>query len=60
MPLPPYAPELNLMENVWDYLRANKLSACVRDTYDQIVSAYAEAWNWLLNGPKPYPDNWHP
>jgi hypothetical protein len=27
LPLPPYAPELNSMENVWDYLRANKLSA---------------------------------
>jgi hypothetical protein len=29
LPLPPYSPELNPMENVWDYLRANKLSACV-------------------------------
>jgi hypothetical protein len=24
LPLPPYAPELNPMENVWDYLRGNK------------------------------------
>ena len=23
LPLPAYAPELNPMENVWDYLRAN-------------------------------------
>jgi len=29
MPLPPYAPELNPMENVWDYLRGNKLSSLV-------------------------------
>ena len=27
--LPPYAPELNSMENVWEYLRGNKLSRLV-------------------------------
>jgi len=26
LPLPPYAPELNPMENIWDYLRGNKLA----------------------------------
>ena len=26
LPLPPYSPELNPMENIWDYLRGNKLS----------------------------------
>jgi transposase len=26
LPLPPYSPELNPMENGWDYLRGNKLS----------------------------------
>lgn len=31
--LPPYSPELNPMENVWDYLRQNKLCALVWDTY---------------------------
>ena len=25
LPIPPYSPELNPMENVWDYLRGNKL-----------------------------------
>jgi transposase len=43
MPLPPYAPELNRMENVWDYLRANKLSAGVWDTYEEIQQACADA-----------------
>jgi putative transposase len=46
--LPPYAPELNPMENVWAYLRANKLSASVWDTYDAILNACAEAWNWFV------------
>ena len=27
LPLPPYSPELNSMENVWDYLRANNISS---------------------------------
>jgi hypothetical protein len=29
LPLPAYAPELNPMENVWDYLRGNKLNSLV-------------------------------
>jgi hypothetical protein len=37
--LPPYSPELNPMENVWDYLRQNKLCAQVWDTYDDILEA---------------------
>jgi len=51
IPLPPYAPELNPMENVWEYLRANKLSGCVWDTYDEIVTACSDAWNWLIDDP---------
>ncbi len=39
------------MENVWDYLRATKLSGCVWDGYEAIVEACAEAWNWLVNDP---------
>lgn len=33
--LPPYSPELNPIENVWDYLRQNKLCAMVWDMIDQ-------------------------
>jgi hypothetical protein len=51
VPLPPYSPELNSMENVWEYLRANKLSGCVWDSYDEIVRACADAWNWLIADP---------
>jgi hypothetical protein len=52
VPLPPYSPELNAMENVWGYLRGNKLSAGVWDSYEEIVDACAEAWNWLMADPE--------
>ena len=50
--LPPYAPELNPVENVWEYLRANKLSMVVWDSYDAILEACRDAWNWLIADPK--------
>ena len=46
--LPPYAPELNPMENVWEYLRANQLSMTVWDSYAAIVDACCDAWNRLM------------
>ena len=49
--LPPYSPELNPMEKVWDYLRQNKLCALVWDSYDDIVDACKIAWNWLIADP---------
>ena len=52
LPLPPSAPELNPMETVWEYLRANKLSARVWDTYDAILQACRDAWNWLIAEPE--------
>ncbi len=51
LPLPPYAPELNPMENVWEYLRGNKLSAGVWNGYEEIQEACADAWNWFINDP---------
>ncbi len=50
--LPPDAPELNPMGNVWEYLRANKLCALVWDSYDAIVNACKSAWHSLVNDPK--------
>jgi transposase len=50
--LPPYSPELNPVENVWSYLRSNKLSNRVFDTYEAIVEACCEAWNWLTAAPE--------
>jgi len=49
--LPPYSPELNPVENVWAYLRSNKLSNRVFETYDAIVDACCDAWNWLIAQP---------
>ena len=50
--LPPYAPELNPVENVWAYLRGNKLSNRVFDTYEAIVEACCDAWTWLMTQPE--------
>ena len=51
LPLPPYTPELNPMENVWDYPRGNTLSHAVWDTYDAIVDACQGAWRFLTGDP---------
>ena len=37
--LPPYAPELNPAENIWEYLRGNALSHQIWETYEDIVNA---------------------
>jgi putative transposase len=49
--LPPYAPELNPIENVWEYLRGNKLAITVFDDYDDIVDQACAAWNFFANDP---------
>lgn len=45
--LPAYSPELNPVENVWQYLRQNQLSNRVFESYDAIVDACCDAWNAL-------------
>jgi len=49
--LPPKSPELNPVENIWQYLRANYLSNRVFNTYDAIVDAACDAWNRLISQP---------
>jgi len=51
LPLPPYSPELNPVENIWQFLRQNYLANRVFDTYDAIVDACCDAWNALRNIP---------
>ena len=49
--LPSRSPELNPVENVWQYLRANWLSNRVFDSYDDIVDHGCDAWNRLVDQP---------
>ncbi|WP_408886982.1 IS630 family transposase [Limobrevibacterium gyesilva] len=51
LPLPPYSPQLNPIENIWQFLRRNYLSNCVFDTYAAIVDACCSAWNALVAHP---------
>jgi hypothetical protein len=39
------------MENAWYYLRVNKLSLLVWDSYEAIVAACKQAWDFLVNDP---------
>ena len=50
--LPPYSPELNPMENVRDYLRGNKLSGLVWNSYEAILEACKKAWLFLTSDPE--------
>jgi transposase len=49
--LPSRAPELNPVENIWQYLRANWLSNRVFETYDAIIDAACEARRKLVAQP---------
>ena len=49
--LPPRSPELNPVENIWQFIRDNWLSNRVFKSYDEIVSISAEAWNKLTDQP---------
>ena len=49
--LPPYAPELNPVDNIWAYLRANGLAHQVWETYAAIEDACCNAWNRLTRLP---------
>jgi transposase len=50
--LPPYSPELNPAENIWQFLRQNHLSNRVFESYTDIVDACCAAWNTLIEEPK--------
>ncbi len=50
--LPSRSPELNPVENVWQYLRANYLSNRVFNHYDAILDAGCDAWNNLIDQPE--------
>ena len=50
--LPSRSPELNPVENIWQYLRQNWLSNRVFEDYDAIIEAGCQAWNKLIVQPE--------
>ena len=51
LPLPPYSPELNPVENIWQFLRQNHLSNRVFKSYNDVLDACCDAWNALVAEP---------
>jgi len=49
--LPAYSPELNPVENVWQFLRQNHLANRVFENYDAILDACCAAWRCFINAP---------
>ncbi len=50
--LPSRAPELNPVENIWQYLRANWLSNRVFETFDDIIDDICDPSNKLTAEPE--------
>jgi len=42
---------INPVENIWEYLRKNKLASRLSNTYENIVEACCDAWNDLIAHP---------
>ena len=51
VPPPPRSPELNPVENIWQFMRDNWLSNRTFTSYDDIVDHCCEAWNELTDQP---------
>jgi transposase len=51
LPLPACAPELNPVENVWQFIRDNWPSDRIFVSYDDIVDRCCDAWNRLVTQP---------
>ena len=51
LPLPPRSPELNPVENIWQFMRENWLSNRIFESYDDMVALCCEAWNKLIDQP---------
>jgi hypothetical protein len=51
MPLPAHAPELNPVENIWQFMRDNWLSNRIFASCDDIVDHCCAAWNRLVDQP---------
>jgi transposase len=51
LPLPPRSPELNSQENIWQFMRNNRLSNRIFKSFDDIVDHCCYAWNTLIDQP---------
>ncbi len=49
--LPPRSPELNPVEDLWQFMRENWLSNRVFQSYDDILDHCCQAWNNLVSQP---------
>ena len=51
--LPPKCPELNPVENIWQFMRDNWLSNRIFTSYDDLLDHCCDAWNKLTDQPWP-------
>ncbi len=51
VPLPAKAPELNPVENIWQFMRENWLSNRIFSSYTEILDHCCAAWNKLTDQP---------
>ena len=51
LPLPPRSPDLNPVENLWQFLRDNYLSNRIFTSYDDILDHCCYAWRKLAAQP---------
>jgi len=49
--LPPKCPELNPMENIWQFMRDNWISNRIFNSYEAILDHCCFAWNKLIDMP---------
>lgn len=51
LPLPPYSPELNAIERLWQVMRETVLSHRLLTDTKHIIDACCQAWNALIRQP---------
>ena len=51
IPLPTKCPQMHPVENIWQFMRENRLSNRIFETCDEIVDHCCDAWNKLIDQP---------
>ena len=51
LPLPPKCPELNPVENIWQFMRDNWPSNRIFKSYEDVLDHCCHAWNRLADMP---------